>query len=244
MKRMIISGIWEDSWFMELNTKLKLLWIYIITKIDQRAVWEVNLKLASFHTGETYELKEIKRAYQGKFIEIQDKYWFVPTFIKYHHGMILSRDSNFHKPVIEFVEQHNLIKEIEKVGISIKQGYVIPNDMESVMQSVRKYWRRLPSQYELELLSKLDANYLDQALRESSKYNKQSVAYVSAVIEGLKKKKLIEEAKSREEKARLLKIEEKKSAESPEAKEVFAKLFSDLKKELNIIPKQELRRSK
>lgn len=242
---MIISGIWEDSWFMELKPSLKLLWIYIITKIDQRAVWEVNLKLASFHTGEKFELREVKKAYLGKYVEIGgDKYWFVPTFIKYHHGMVLSRDSNFHKPVIEFIEQNNLVKEIEKIGITIKQGYVVPADMESVMQSVRKYWRRIPSQYELELLAKLDSTYLDAALRESSKYNKQSVAYVTAVIDGLKKRKMIEEAKNKEEKARLLKIEEKKAAESPEAKEVFAKLFADIKKELNIIPKQEIRRSK
>ncbi len=67
---MVVSTIWEDSWFMELSPEMKLLWFYIITKTDQRAVWEVNLKLASFHCGHEYDMREIKELLLGNIMKL------------------------------------------------------------------------------------------------------------------------------------------------------------------------------
>lgn len=245
MKKMVVNNIWEDSWFSELEPKYKLLWFYIITKIDSRSCWEVNLRIASFHCGFQYNEKEVIKIFGSKFIRVKDNLWFFPTHIKHHHGSKLSRFSNFHKPVIDFVEENNFLEVLKKNGIAILDSPLssIENEDE-LMMSIRKYWRRLPSPYEVEQLKGADKEYLDQALRESSKYNKQSVAYVLAVIEGMKKKKAIEEAKTREAKLRLLKEQERKKFESPEAREAWLNIFADLKKELNIISKQKIERNK
>lgn len=240
---MIVSNIFEDKWFSELKPQYKLLWFYIITKVDSRACWEANLKIASFHCGYEYKEKEVEKIYKGKYVKVNNL-WFIPNYIKYHHGNQLSRLSNFHKPVINFIEENNLFDVIEKHGITIINSPLEIQSDDDVLLSIRKYWRRLPSPYEIEQLKKADKEYLDAALRESSKYNKQSVAYVLAVIEGLKKKKAIEEAKTREDKLRLIKQQEKAEFESPEFKEVWANIFADLKRELNIFPKQTLERRK
>lgn len=243
MKKMIVNNIWEDTWFSLLEPQYKLLWFYIITKIDSRSCYEVNLKVASFHCGYNYDLQEVKKVYKGKYYEVKENLWFIPNYIKYHHGNKLSRFSNFHKPVIDFIEENNLHKIIQEHDITIQDSpleTISVNGDDGVLMSVRKYWRRLPSPYELEALSKADKEYLDEALRASSKYNKQSVAYVLAVIEGLKKKKAIEQAKTREAQLAIIKAQERKKFESPEVKEAWLNVFAELKKELNIVPTKKL----
>lgn len=244
MKKMIVSNIWEDVWFSNLEPQYKLLWFYIITKIDSKSCWEVNFKIASFHCGYNYNGKEVMKVFESKFVKINDNTWFFPTHIKYHHGSKLSRFSNFHKPVIDFAEQNNLLGVLKKHGIEIVDSDLPIGNDEELMLSIRKYWRRLPSPYELEQLKNADKEYLDKALRESSKYNKQSVAYVLAVIEGMKKKKAIEEAKTREAKLRMIKEQERKKFDSPEEREAWLNVFADLKKQLNMIPTQKIERSK
>ena len=243
MKKMIVSNIWEDVWFSSLEPQYKLLWFYIITKIDSKSCWEVNFKNASFHCGFNYNGEQVIKVFESKFVKINDNTWFFPTHIKYHHGNKLSRFSNFHKPVIEFAEQNNLIGVLKKHGIEIVDSD-LPIDDEELVLRIRKYWRRLPSPYELEQLVKADKEYLDAALKASSKYNKQSVAYVLAVIEGMKKKKAIEEAKTREAKLRMLKEEERKELESPEIREAWSNIFADLKKQLSMSPNKKNERSK
>lgn len=220
--------------FSSLTPEMKLFWFYLITKVDQTGCWEVNFKIASFFIGKELDEKEVSQTFKNKFVRVGNQWW-IPTFVKYHHGDNLSRLSNFHKPVIEFVERHGLVDYLKQINVQIKDTPVEFDEADQdLLTSVRKYWRRMPSPYELKLLNELDRKYLDKALRESTKYNKQSVAYVSAVIEGMKKKEEIEKIKSREEQAKRIKEEERKMFNSAEHREAWLHVFDDLKKQLKI----------
>lgn len=241
MKRMIVSEIWEDEWFSQLNTANKLFFIYVITKCDQAGCFKLNLKTAEFFIGDKIDVKQIEK----KVIKLKDGVWFVPNFIKYQHGTKLSRQSNFHKPVIDFVEKNKLTEKLAEAGIEILESPVMSEDEEGVVNEVRKYWRRLPSQYEVKVFLKhADNKYFKHALRECAKYNKLSIAYFEAVLEGYKKREAIMEAKSREEKARLLKLQEKEAMKNPEVQQAWNNIFADLKKELKIIEKKDIREIK
>ena len=50
-KRFTDNQKWSKSWFMDLEPKDKLLWIYMIDSCDHAGIWEVNWKLTSFMVG-------------------------------------------------------------------------------------------------------------------------------------------------------------------------------------------------
>ena len=75
------TKIWTDEWFLELDSRQKLFWIYLLTndKLNVSGVYEFSLKLASFTTGlamediQQFALKfqeDHKICLSGKFIAI------------------------------------------------------------------------------------------------------------------------------------------------------------------------------
>ena len=60
-KRFTDSEKWKDAWFMDLPSKYKLFWLYLLDECNHAGVWKVNFKVASFYVGEHLEPSEVKR---------------------------------------------------------------------------------------------------------------------------------------------------------------------------------------
>ncbi len=110
-KRMTDSAKWQDAWFMDLPSKYKLFWLYILDTCDHAGVWRVNFKVASFHIGEHLEPSEVKRILNDRLQIISDEYWFVKKFIEFQYGGI--KNDSVGKSAQRILERHNLLGAIE-----------------------------------------------------------------------------------------------------------------------------------
>lgn len=85
-KRLTDSEKWKDAWFMDLPSKYKLFWLYILDNCDHAGIWKVNFKVASFHIGEHLEHSEVKRILSDRLNIVSDEYWMVKKFIDFQYG--------------------------------------------------------------------------------------------------------------------------------------------------------------
>ena len=109
-KRFTATNKWEDAWFMELQSRFKLLWLFLLDRCSHAGIWEVNLRVASFFIGDDYSLEESLRIHEGRvFPIVGGKYWFIPKFVKYQYGE-LSANSRPHLSVIKELESFSLIE--------------------------------------------------------------------------------------------------------------------------------------
>lgn len=85
-KRFTDSEKWKDAWFMDLPSKYKLFWVYLLDDCDHSGVWKVNFKVASFYIGEHLEYSEVKRVLKSRIKILNDDYWHLIKFIKYQYN--------------------------------------------------------------------------------------------------------------------------------------------------------------
>lgn len=129
-KRFTDSQKWVDPWFMDLPSKYKLFWIYILDTCDHAGVWKVNFKVASFHVGEPFEPSEVKRILGNRIVETTDNYWYIQKFIDFQYGGVKSDAVG--KSVQKILERHNLIGATE----GLERGLIAPKDKDKVIAKV------------------------------------------------------------------------------------------------------------
>ncbi len=118
-KRYYTTDLFDDAWFMDLPSKYKLFWIYLLTKCNHSGIWQVNWKLAQFYCGDNLEPTEVRRILKDRIVSIEDdKYWFIPKFIEFQYGDKLTPDSTIHRGIIENIKKYNLFDFLNKIQIS------------------------------------------------------------------------------------------------------------------------------
>ena len=83
-KRFIDTGLFDDSWFMDLSKDSKLLWLYLITKCDHAGIIDFNEKLCKTQTG----IENIDEALKGlatRYLRVREQYVFILKFISYQY---------------------------------------------------------------------------------------------------------------------------------------------------------------
>lgn len=103
---------WNGSWFGNLDTKEKLIWLYICDRCDMAGVFEINEKLMSFHLGFKVDKKGINTLLIGKAYPISETKIFIPAFIEFQYGQ-LTEECRPHKPVIKVLNDLNLFPVLE-----------------------------------------------------------------------------------------------------------------------------------
>lgn len=107
-KRFTDADKWEDGWFCDLPSPVKLFWIYLCDRCDHAGVWEVNWRLAKFHLADLVR-SEVESAVAGKVRVIKDgKAWFIPGFIKFQYPTGLSLTSPAHKRIRSTMMSHGI----------------------------------------------------------------------------------------------------------------------------------------
>jgi len=107
-KRFTASDKWRDKWFRTLTPELKLMWIYICDECNHAGIWEVDIELANFVVGINITEKEILESFNGRILEYKKDKWFIPKFIEFQYGNVLSQKNPALRSVIKELEKNNL----------------------------------------------------------------------------------------------------------------------------------------
>ena len=113
-KRFTDNEKWKDAWFMDLPSKYKLFWLYILDDCDHSGVWKINFKVAQFMVGEHLEMSEVKRYLKDRIIEVDNEYWFVIKFLKFQYPHGLKSNVKAQKSVINLLSKYKLIETVNK----------------------------------------------------------------------------------------------------------------------------------
>jgi hypothetical protein len=105
-KRLTDSEKWKDAWFMDLPSKYKLFWLYLLDNCDHAGIWRVNFKVANFHIGEELTQHDVKMVLLGRINFLSDEYWQVTKFIDFQYGGV--KNDAVGKSVQKILNSHNL----------------------------------------------------------------------------------------------------------------------------------------
>ena len=180
-KRFTDSEKWKDAWFMDLPSKYKLLWTYLLDECDIAGIWKVNFKVAQFYIGEHLEVAEVKRVLSSRVNFIDDEYWHILGFIKYQQNVEingLNPNNNAHKGIIERLKIRGLLGATEDLARSPSKS-----NSRSKGNSNSKKFSFLKSLVELGVDENIAKDYL--AVRKNKKATNSKTAFdkIAAEIE-------------------------------------------------------------
>lgn len=98
---------WDDPWFVSLEPKTKLFWIWLLDNVDQAGVWEKFEKKYQFETGLNISLEAMIEDLGDRVNDLGDKI-LIPKFVKFQYGAELSESSNYHRGILKLIEKHEL----------------------------------------------------------------------------------------------------------------------------------------
>ena len=85
-KRFIDTDMWSKKWIRLLDPKLKLFWVYLLSRCNHAGIYEVDLELASFQLKLELDEKEILNSFNGNIKPIDKDKWFIPKFVEFQYG--------------------------------------------------------------------------------------------------------------------------------------------------------------
>lgn len=95
-KRFTCTDKWEDTWFSDLSSDMKLAWMYILDRCDHAGIWKRNFKNLRFHCHSEKTDDEITEIFSCRIIPFDNDKWFIPKFLKFQYPNGL----NSNKPAI------------------------------------------------------------------------------------------------------------------------------------------------
>ncbi len=99
---------WSDPWFMELQSEMKLLWLYLCDNCDNCGVWDVNYRLVEFVVGVRLDWAMALNLLEGRVVPFAGgKKWYLAKFLAFQYPSGLS-DGKPHKQVIRLLLSHGL----------------------------------------------------------------------------------------------------------------------------------------
>ena len=107
-KRFTATEKWEDSWFRKLDSKHKLLWIYMLDRCDIAGFWERDFDLAGYFTGCKYDEGDVLEKFKSRVVLVNGKL-FIPKFIEFQYSKKfdeLSEDSPVHRSIIKLLNRY------------------------------------------------------------------------------------------------------------------------------------------
>ena len=117
-KRFTETEKWSDPWFSDLESKYKLLWLYILDKCDNAGILQVNYRDINHFIGIMFEPTEIQRTLKGRIVPFNDgNLWFIPKFITFQYGDVLSDKNMAVKNVIAKLSKYNLFEFLPETTI-------------------------------------------------------------------------------------------------------------------------------
>lgn len=108
-KRFIDTGLFDDSWFMDLSSEGKILWIYCITKCDHAGILLINKKLAQVQTGIT-SLETVIKELDNHLLRLNELLFFIPKFVEYQYPGFPNSKVRQQQSAVNILSKYGLIK--------------------------------------------------------------------------------------------------------------------------------------
>lgn len=138
-KRFIDTGLFDDSWYMDLTKDSKIFWIYLFTKCDHAGIIEINEKLCKFQTG----IKDLQTVYKelgNRIITLKEQYFFIPKFLFFQYPNFPNSNVKAQLSAINRLKEFEVFDDKNQTlikGLSNSYGYEYGNEYENEEQ--KKY---------------------------------------------------------------------------------------------------------
>jgi hypothetical protein len=108
-KRFLDTNLFRKRWIRELDTDMKLFWIYLLTDCDHAGIWDVDVERASFQLKLDLNQDKILKTFNRKINNFKADKWFIPKFVQYQYGE-LNPNNKAHLSVIKILTKYGLYK--------------------------------------------------------------------------------------------------------------------------------------
>ncbi len=127
-KRFIDTGLFDDSWFMDLSKDCKIMWLYLITKCDHAGIIDLNEKLCKIQTGIT-DVSQTIKLLGNRCHSVKEQYYFIPKFIFYQYPNFPNSLAKAQLSAIDRLNQFNLLSDDNSINYDL-----INNSCQTVTQ--------------------------------------------------------------------------------------------------------------
>ena len=104
--RMTETNKWKDRWFRGLDSKTKLLFLYLCDNCDIAGFWEIDLDLAAFDTGIlTTEIQNVFETISSRYIASENYVW-LKNFLRHQRNYPLNPKNPCHSGIINRIKHH------------------------------------------------------------------------------------------------------------------------------------------
>lgn len=77
MKRITYTEKWNDSWFLNLPSDMKLIWVYLCDKCDAGRTWNPDIELAEYETGIQWNENAVFLTLGNHIKKLDDGRWMI-----------------------------------------------------------------------------------------------------------------------------------------------------------------------
>lgn len=116
MKRFTDTLKWQNAWFRSLQTKHKILFIYILDSCDNAGVMHLDFELINFVLKENFSLEEFTQIFSSKVIFLSHDKIIIKNFIRYQQGSN-KNSSTMAKHIEKLIENHGIQRVIIENGL-------------------------------------------------------------------------------------------------------------------------------
>ena len=106
-KGFLDTNLFRKRWIRELDTDMKLFWIYLLTDCDHAGIWDVDVERASFQLKLNLNQDKILKTFDRKINNFKVDKWFIPKFVQYQYGE-LNPNNKAHLSVIKILTKYGL----------------------------------------------------------------------------------------------------------------------------------------
>lgn len=127
-KRFIDSNLFQKDWFLELESKYQILYVYMFTHCDVAGVFDPNLKTLSKLFNTEYNEQETLTNFKNQLVKVKDK-WLLTGFLKHQYGLKIS--PKMIKPISNALERIGLsLENLDTVLIEYRYSIDTPKEKE------------------------------------------------------------------------------------------------------------------
>lgn len=144
-KRLIDSNLFSKDWYLGLEAKYQILYIYLFTHCDVAGVYDPNLVTVSKLLNQDYSEEEVLKVFGKQIVKISDK-WLITGFIKHQSG------ENISPKMIKPIE-----KALSKIGLTI----------EEIDTVFIRYLYRSDTTKEIEIEREIEKEYINNNYKEN-----------------------------------------------------------------------------
>lgn len=107
-KRFTNTEIWEEDWFLELDSEQQLFWFYLKDACNHAGLWKVNRKQFEYVLGKKFDLEKFLAAInagKSRVLVFGDR-WFIISFIRFQYGEVLNENNRVHLSIIKQLKDY------------------------------------------------------------------------------------------------------------------------------------------